>query len=215
LISSARGGDSGRSREIASNGSLNSYSITPSLYTEHTFYFGDTHLLNRGKQQALYESLMPAAIDKGMRPTNHTDFIVAPLDQMFVIWTAVNRISRSGVVIGPEQRVTPVEALKAITINAAYQYGEENPKAPSNPASSPTWSSFQQTQPPSPPTQSKTSRSSKPSKMASPSTKPLLTDPLKHATVRPSATHVAHPFRDKQVLNGKKPCISHSAKRMS
>jgi predicted amidohydrolase YtcJ len=104
------------------------YSITPSLYTEHTFYFGDTHVLNRGKAQAFYESPMRAAIDKGLRPTNHTDFVVAPLDQMFVIWTAVNRISRSGVVIGQDQRVTPMEALKAITINAAYQYGEEKSK---------------------------------------------------------------------------------------
>lgn len=104
------------------------YSITPSLYTEHTFYFGDTHVLNRGKAQAFYESPMRAAIDKGLRPTNHTDFVVAPLDQMFVIWTAVNRISRSGVIIGPDQRVTPMEALKAITINAAFQYNEEASK---------------------------------------------------------------------------------------
>jgi hypothetical protein len=71
---------------------------------------------------------MRAAIDKGIRPTNHTDFVVAPLDPMFVIWTAVNRISRGGVVIGPDQRVTALEALKAITINAAYQYGEEASK---------------------------------------------------------------------------------------
>ena len=104
------------------------YSITPSLYTEHTFYFGDTHVLNRGKEQAFFESPMRAAIDKGLRPTNHTDFVVAPLDQMFVIWTAVNRISRGGVVIGPDQRVTPMEALKAITINSAYQYGEQSSK---------------------------------------------------------------------------------------
>jgi predicted amidohydrolase YtcJ len=104
------------------------YSITPSLYTEHTFYFGDTHVLNRGKEQAFFESPMRAAIDKGLRPTNHTDFVVAPLDQMFVIWTAVNRISRGGVVIGPDQRVTPMEALKAITINSAYQYSEESSK---------------------------------------------------------------------------------------
>jgi predicted amidohydrolase YtcJ len=104
------------------------YSITPSLYTEHTFYFGDTHVLNRGKDQAFFESPMRAAIDKGLRPTNHTDFVVAPLDQMFVIWTAVNRISRGGVVIGPDQRVKPIEALKAITINAAYQYREQSSK---------------------------------------------------------------------------------------
>ncbi len=104
------------------------YSITPSFYTEHTFYFGDTHVKNRGKKQAFFESPMRAAIDKGLRPTNHTDFVVVPLDQMFVMWTAVNRISRGGVVIGPDQRVTPMEALKAITINAALQYSEEKSK---------------------------------------------------------------------------------------
>jgi predicted amidohydrolase YtcJ len=52
----------------------------------------------------------------------------APVDQMFVIWTTVNRISRGGVVIGPDQRITPMEALKALTINAAYQYGEQSSK---------------------------------------------------------------------------------------
>ena len=39
---------------------------------------------------------MRAAIDKGLRPTNHTDFVVAPLDQMFVIWTAVNGFPEMG-----------------------------------------------------------------------------------------------------------------------
>jgi hypothetical protein len=71
---------------------------------------------------------MRAAIDKGLRPTNHTDFVVTPLDQLFLIWTAVVRISRNGVVIGPDQRVTPLEALQAITINAARQYSEEKSK---------------------------------------------------------------------------------------
>jgi predicted amidohydrolase YtcJ len=104
------------------------WSITPALYTEHTYYFADTHILNRGKAQAFYISPMRAAIDKGLRPTSHTDFVVAPLDQLFVMWTAVNRISRAGVVIGAQQRVTALEALQAITINAAYQYGEEGVK---------------------------------------------------------------------------------------
>ena len=104
------------------------YKITPSLYTEHTFYFGDTHILNRGRAQAFYISPMRDAIDKGLRPTNHTDFVVAPLDQMLVMWTAVNRVSRGGVAMGPDQRITPLEALKAITINAADQYQEQAAK---------------------------------------------------------------------------------------
>ena len=30
------------------------YSMTPSLYTEHTFYFGDTHVLNRGERAGVF-----------------------------------------------------------------------------------------------------------------------------------------------------------------
>lgn len=104
------------------------YKLIPSFFTEHTFYFGEAHVRQRGKEQAYFLSPMRTAIDKGLRPTNHTDFNVSPLDQMFVVWTAVNRISRGGEVIGPDQRVTALEALKAITINAATQYFEETTK---------------------------------------------------------------------------------------
>lgn len=104
------------------------YKIIPSFYTEHTFYFAEAHLKQRGKEQTFFLSPMKTAIEKGLRPTNHTDFNVAPIDQMFVVWTAVNRVSRNGEVIGPDERVTPIEALKAITITAAYQYFEEKTK---------------------------------------------------------------------------------------
>jgi predicted amidohydrolase YtcJ len=100
------------------------YKVIPSFHTLHTFYFAEAHIANRGKEQARFISPMRAAIDKGLHPTNHTDFVVAPLDQMFMMWSAVNRVSRAGAVIGPDQRVTPLEALKAMTINVAQQYGE-------------------------------------------------------------------------------------------
>jgi predicted amidohydrolase YtcJ len=44
------------------------------------------------------------------------------------MWSAVNRLSRAGQEIGPDQRITPLEALKAQTINVAYQYGEQDSK---------------------------------------------------------------------------------------
>jgi predicted amidohydrolase YtcJ len=47
---------------------------------------------------------------------------------MFLVWTAVNRVTRSGKVLGPEERVTPYQALKAITLNGAYTYFEEASK---------------------------------------------------------------------------------------
>jgi predicted amidohydrolase YtcJ len=104
------------------------YKIIPSFYTEHCFFFGETHVMNRGRKQAYFLSPMKTALGLGLRCANHTDFNVAPIDQLFVIWSAVNRISREGQVIGPDERVTPLEALKAITINPAYMYSEEKTK---------------------------------------------------------------------------------------
>ncbi len=100
--------------------------IRPSFYTEHTFYFSDAHRKNRGEKQAAYLSPMRDAIDLGLHPTNHTDFYVAPLDQMFMMWTAVNRPTRAGGVLGSNQRITPYEALKCQTIWAAGQYDEQD-----------------------------------------------------------------------------------------
>jgi predicted amidohydrolase YtcJ len=104
------------------------YKMIPSLYTEHTFFFADAHIKNRGMEQASFISPMKTAIAKGLKPTNHTDFNVAPIDQMMVVWSAVNRVSRNGEVIGADERVSPYQALQAITSNAAYQYFEEDKK---------------------------------------------------------------------------------------
>lgn len=102
--------------------------IIPSLFTDHTFFFGDTHVTNRGLKQASFISPMKAAIEAGLRPTNHTDAFVVPVDQLMTVWTAVNRPLRSGETLGEGQRITPYQALQAITSNAAYQSREENSK---------------------------------------------------------------------------------------
>jgi hypothetical protein len=104
------------------------WNITPSFFTIHCFYFGDTHVANRGRAQADCISPMKSARALGLRPANHTDFNVAPLDQIFTIHTAVNRLSRSAQTIGADERITPLEALEAITIDGARLYGEEAKK---------------------------------------------------------------------------------------
>ena len=63
------------------------YKLRPSFYTLHTFYFADAHIANRGREQAMYISPMRDAIDAGLHPSNHTDFVVAPLDQMTMLWS--------------------------------------------------------------------------------------------------------------------------------
>lgn len=107
---------------------LKAYGIVPALFTDHTFFFADTHVKNRGLKQASVISPMKSAAAMGLRPTNHTDAFVVPIDQMMTVWTAVNRVARSGRIVGPEERVTPLQALRAITIDAARQYREEDSK---------------------------------------------------------------------------------------
>ncbi len=104
------------------------YKIVPSYYTEHCFYFGETHIKLRGKEQSEFLSPLATSIKMGIRFSNHTDFNVAPIDQMFVVWSAVNRTTRTGDVLGADERVTPLQALKAITLDAAYMYKEEATK---------------------------------------------------------------------------------------
>ena len=104
------------------------YKIMPSFFTEHCYYFADTHLKNRGREQTDFLSPIRTALRMGIRCQNHTDFNVSPIDQMFVLWTAVNRLSRGGEVIGPDERITPLQALKAITLDSAYMYKEEKTK---------------------------------------------------------------------------------------
>ena len=99
-----------------------------SFYTEHTFFFADAHIKNRGEAQATFISPMKTALAKGVKCTNHTDFNVAPIDQMLVVWSAVNRLSRDGKSIGPDECITPYQALQAITSWSAYQYFEEGRK---------------------------------------------------------------------------------------
>jgi len=45
-----------------------------------------------------------------------------------ILVSQVNRVTRSGQVLGPEQRVSVMDAIKSITINAAHQYFEERTK---------------------------------------------------------------------------------------
>jgi len=99
--------------------------LLPSFFTNHAFFWGDVHQINLGKERAFGLSPLRSAINKGIVFTNHTDYPVTPIDQLFLLWSAVNRISRSGETIGEAEKISPAEALRAITINGAYQYGEE------------------------------------------------------------------------------------------
>lgn len=104
------------------------YNMVPSFFTNHTYFWGDVHVKNLGKKRADFSSPIATADRMGLRYTNHSDDTVTPVDPLFSVWSAVNRTSRSGKIIGKNERATPYQALKAITSNAAYEYFEEDSK---------------------------------------------------------------------------------------
>ena len=102
--------------------------IVPSFFSAHTFFWGDWHRRNLGEARAAGISPLATAQRLGLRFTNHNDAPVVPPDMLRLVATAVNRTTRSGFVLGPQERVSPYIALKAITDWAAYQYFEESSK---------------------------------------------------------------------------------------
>jgi predicted amidohydrolase YtcJ len=103
--------------------------VIPSFFSLHTYYWGDRHRdLFMGPERAARMSPARSAVDRGMRFTIHCDSPVVPMEPLRLVWSAVNRRSASGAEIGPTQRITPMQALRAVTIDAAYQHFEDADK---------------------------------------------------------------------------------------
>ena len=103
--------------------------ITPSFFPAHTYYWGDWYRDSvLGPPRADRISPIKSALSRGMRFTIHNDAPIVPPDILRLLWSTVTRTTRSGAVLGPNQRVNALEALKGVTINAAYQNFEEAEK---------------------------------------------------------------------------------------
>jgi predicted amidohydrolase YtcJ len=103
--------------------------ILPSLFPMHTYYWGDWHAESvLGEPRADYISPCRDVIDAGLTITSHHDAPVTFPNSMRVLDATVNRVTRSGKILGPDQRITPYEGLKTLTDWAAYQYFEEKSK---------------------------------------------------------------------------------------
>jgi predicted amidohydrolase YtcJ len=103
--------------------------IIPSFFVTHTFFWGDWHHDETlGPERASRISPTRAATERGIRYTLHNDPPVVPPDMIRSLWSATTRRTRSGRILGVDQRASIQEALAAITIDAARQYGEESNK---------------------------------------------------------------------------------------
>ena len=103
--------------------------IQPSFFANHTWYWGDWHRdVALGPKRADFISPQATAWRIGLRPTAHNDSPVVPPDIMRLLWSSVNRRTQSGDILGPLERISVYQALQQVTINAAWQIGEDNEK---------------------------------------------------------------------------------------
>lgn len=113
--------------------------VLPSFLIMHPYYLGDRHwTIFFGPDRAARMSATKDAVDRNMRFSIHADTPVFPMDGMLMIDTAVNRLSYTGREIftttykegdkyrSVDQRITPVQALRAVTIDAAYVNDEQD-----------------------------------------------------------------------------------------
>jgi len=103
--------------------------IIPSYFSTHTFYWGDWHRDSVfGEERAMRISPTKSSLNRNMPFTVHNDAPVVPPDMIRLLWSTTNRKTRTGKVLGEEQKISTYSALEAMTRNAAYQHFEDNIK---------------------------------------------------------------------------------------
>ncbi|MDZ7781863.1 MAG: amidohydrolase [Halioglobus sp.] len=96
--------------------------VTPSFFSAHTWYWGDRHRdIFLGPERAALISPARWAVDDELRFSSHLDTPVVPMEPLQAVWSQVHRITHGGDVLGPGQRIAVMRALRAVTIDAAWQ----------------------------------------------------------------------------------------------
>lgn len=99
--------------------------MIPSIFSSHVWYWADVHLKNFGRERGSKVSACAWALDEGLPFTLHNDTPIVPNNMMLSVWCATQRRTKAGEELDQSLCVSTYEALRGITTNAAYQYGEE------------------------------------------------------------------------------------------
>lgn len=102
--------------------------VGPAYFSNHAWYWADVHRTNFPTEVVDFISPLRSARAAGLTPSNHSDFSVTPLDTRFMLWTSMARVSPTGVISGPAERLGAYEALLALTTGPAWQAFEEDRK---------------------------------------------------------------------------------------
>ncbi len=104
-------------------------SLIPSFFVDHVYFWGDRHKdIFLGPERAAKISPVGSAEDRHLIYTIHDDAPVVSADPFRTLWVAVARLTSSGEKLGADEAITRQQALKALTINSAYQHYIETHK---------------------------------------------------------------------------------------
>ena len=95
--------------------------ICANLFLNHVYYWGEQHAAyTMGPDKARRMDAAATALRNGVALAMHSDAPVTPLGPLFTAWVAVNRLTAAGRVLGPEERISVADALRAVTLGAAW-----------------------------------------------------------------------------------------------
>jgi predicted amidohydrolase YtcJ len=95
--------------------------VTVQFFSTQIHYYGDAHLELQGPSRAHHLTPIGTAKRLGVSWGFHNDPLGTPQLPWTAAWTAIHRMTESGAVLGPDHRVTVEDALRAMTIEAAFQ----------------------------------------------------------------------------------------------
>ncbi|MFY7864404.1 amidohydrolase [Roseateles sp.] len=111
----------GVSRRIATLGA----SVSANPFYLHDL--GDRYAaVGLGTDRASRIAPLGGLVKRNVAVSLHSDFPMAPAEPLFLAWTAATRETMSGKVFAPAERLSLDQALRAVTIDAAYTIGMEN-----------------------------------------------------------------------------------------
>ena len=102
--------------------------VIASFFIAHIYHWGEVHVRNLGRDRAAVISPAGSALRERLTFTFHQDAPVIAPDMLETLFCACVRQSRAGEILGADERIAAVDALRAVTCNAAYQYFEEGEK---------------------------------------------------------------------------------------
>jgi predicted amidohydrolase YtcJ len=103
--------------------------IATNLFTNHIYFWGDLHYSTLvGPDRARGMDPAGSAQRMGIPYSLHSDDSVTPVNPLFAMWTATARKTKSGRVLGEDERISVAQALHAVTLGAAYLLEQDNQK---------------------------------------------------------------------------------------